>query len=191
MLRKLTPTIGFQWAVRVMGFMALFLAIVSMLALRNKSKPSKMRRLIPPGLFRDWPLLLFTGGLFLILVALYIPVVYLSSYSLAKQITSSELAFYLVPILQAANIGGRLLSYFADWTGPINFTIPALLCAAVLAFSWIGIYSTPGMITFAVLYGVFFGIIQGLGPGCIASLTNDKAALGSRLVCVARARVAW
>ena len=187
-LRTLTPRIGFPWAVRVLGFITLFLAIVAILSLRNKKEPSKMRRLIPPGVLHDLPFLLYIGGLFLILVALYIPVVYLGSYSLANHITSSALAFYLVPICQGANIGGRLLAFFADRTGPINFTIPALLSASVLAFSWISIHSVSGIVVFAVLYGVCFGIIQGLGPGCVASLTSDKATLGSRLVCVARAR---
>ena len=184
-LRRLTPKIGFQWAVRVLGFLTLFLALVSILALRNKNEPKKMRRIVPPGLLHDWPFILYTGGLFLILVALYIPANYVSSYSLTHHITSPEIAFYLVPILQAANIAGRLLAFFADSTGPVNLTIPALLVAAVLAFSWISIHSQPRIIAFAVLYGVCFGTIQGLGPGCVASLTSDVTTLGSRMVCAA------
>ena len=183
-LRRLTPKIGFDWAVRVLGFLTLFLAIVSILALRNKNDPKKMRRIVPPGILQDWPFILYTGGLFLILVALYIPANYVSSYSLTKHITSAEIAFYLVPILQAANIGGRLLAFFADQIGPVNLTIPALLVAAVLAFSWISIHNEWGIIAFAVLYGVCFGTIQGLGPGCVASLTSNGTTLGSRMVCV-------
>ena len=181
-LRRLEPRVGFPWAVRVLGFLTLLLAIVSMVALRNTNEPKKMRRIVPPGLLQDVPFLIYTGGLFLILVALYIPAVYITSYSLENHITGPNIAFYLVPILQAANILGRLLAFFADKTGPINLTIPALLISAILAFAWIVIHSLAGILVFAVLYGVCFGTIQGLGPGCVASLTSDGLNLGSRLV---------
>lgn len=156
---------------------------MSILCLRNRNEPREMRRLVPPGLLQDSPFLIYTAGLFLILIALYIPAIYITSYSLSHHITTPKLAFYLVPILQAANIGGRLLAYFADWTGPINMTIPALFGAAILAYSWITILSQSRMLAFVVLYGVCFGTIQGLGAGCVASLTSDKAIVGSRLVC--------
>lgn len=182
-LHRLAPQIGFHWAIRILGFMALFFAVVSMLVLRHRNEPKPMRSLIPPGLMKDVIFQIYTVGLFLILVALYVPAVYVSSYSLANHITSAEIAFYLVPILQASNIGGRLLAFFADRTGPINLTIPALLTAAVLAFSWIAIRSEAGVIVFVILYGVCFGTIQGLGPGCVTSITIDLPNPGSRMVC--------
>lgn len=167
--------------------MTLFFAVVSVLVLRNRNEPKPMRRLIPPGLLKDVTFQIYTAGLFLILIALYIPTVYVSSYSLANHITTAELAFYLVPILQASNIGGRLLAFFADRTGPINLTIPALLIAAVLGFSWIAIHSEAGIIVFVILYGICFGTIQGLGPGCVASITTHLPHLGSRMVCLSSA----
>ena len=149
--------------------MALFLALVSILVLRNRNKPRKMRHVIPPGVFHDLPFLLCTGALFLLVIAYYIPSVYLGSFSLLNGVTSPELAFYLVPILQAGNIAGRLLAYFADWTGPVNFTIPAVLFASILVFAWIRIHNASGLIIFAILYGICAGIISALLAGCVAS----------------------
>jgi hypothetical protein len=184
-LHRLAPHIGFDWAVRIVAFMALFFGILSTMLLRNRLPRRPMRTLVPPGYFRDVPILLYTMGIFFLFIALYIPAVYISSYALSHNIMSEDLAFYLVPILQAANVGGRLIPFLmADCMGPINMTVPALASAGIMSFAWIAIESEAGLLAFAVLYGVFFGIAQALGPACVASLTQDPTSIGSRSVCL-------
>ncbi|KAF7192369.1 MFS-type transporter dbaD [Pseudocercospora fuligena] len=181
-LHRLTPQIGFDWAVRVVAFITLFFGIVSTATLRSRHASGKMRSVLAPGFFKNTPLVLYSFGLFAIVIALYIPIVYISSYALTYHITSPNLAFYLVPILQAANIVGRMVpNFFADWTGPINMTIPAMIGAAIMVYAWIAIRSQAGLLAFAVIYGIFFGTIQALGGPCVASLTPDRSILGSSM----------
>lgn len=186
-LHRLAPQIGFDWAVRVVAFITLFFGVVSTATLRSRHVSGKMRSVIAPGFFKNTPLVLYSFGLFSIVIALYIPIVYISSYALTYHITSPNLAFYLVPILQAANIIGRMVpNFFADWTGPINMTIPAMIGAAIMAYAWIAIRSQAGLLAFAVIYGIFFGTIQALGGPCVASLTPDRKNLGSSMVSCVR-----
>ena len=177
---RLIPSIGFGWTVRVLAFFSLFFAIVSVTTLRNKLAPNTSRKIFSSAFFRDKSQVLYAAGLFVILISLYIPAVYISSYRLQYRITDSNLAFYLVPILQGSNIVGRLvLTFFADWTGPINMSVPGICILSILAFVWISIRNTAGLIIFAVLYGTFLGAIQALGPACVVSLTKPEDSLAT------------
>ncbi|KXT18081.1 hypothetical protein AC579_4551 [Pseudocercospora musae] len=178
-LHRLAPQIGFDWAVRVVAFITLFFGIVSTATLRSRHASGKLRSVIAPGFFKNTPLVLSSFGLFSIVIALYIPIVYISSYALTYRITTPNLAFYLVPILQAANIVGRMVpNFFADWTGPINMTIPAMIGAAIMVYAWIAVRSQAGLLAFAVIYGIFFGTIQAHGGSCVASFIPDRRDLG-------------
>ena len=179
-LHRLVPSIGFSWAVRVLAFVSLFFGIVSIATLRNKLSPKKDRQLSFTKFLHDKSLVLYASGLFIVLIALYIPAVYISSYSLQNHITGPNFAFYLVPTLQASNILGRLVpTFFADSVGPINMTIPAICMMSLLSFVWIIIHTEAGLIAFAVLYGVFFGIVQALGPACVTTLAKESDSLAS------------
>ena len=52
---------------------------------------------------------------------------------------------------------------------------------AILAFVWIVIFSTPAVIIFSILYGIFFGAVNILCPNITVSLTPDLRILGARL----------
>lgn len=91
-------------------------------------------------------------------------------------------AFYMLPILNAASIFGRVVpNFFADKTGPLNMLVPCALAAAILAFGWIGIMTTPGLIVFAILYGFFSGAYVSLPPTALVSLSPDLRVIGTRM----------
>ena len=183
MLHRLVPVIGFGWAVRVLGFLLLFFGVVSAATLRNRRSAKTERKLFPAEFFYDKPMLLYTIALFLVLIALYVPAVYISTFGLHYHIVGSNLAFYLLPILQTSNIMGRIvLTFFADFTGPLNMRIPAACAVSVLTFAWIAVRNEAGLITFAILYGIFLGTVQALGPPCVASVTKDMTLLGTNMV---------
>lgn len=54
-------------------------------------------------------MLLLGVGAFFTFIGMYVPMVYIGVYSLEKDITGPTLAFYLLPILQAASIFGRII----------------------------------------------------------------------------------
>lgn len=181
----MVPRIGFGWTVRVLGFVSLFLGIVIIATMKNKLPPRKPRRPFDLTFFRDGPLTFYACCLLCICISAYVPVYYIGGYSLFYKITDSNLAFYLVPILQGSNIVGRLVpNFFADKIGPINMAIPSMTAASILTFAWIGIRNEAGLLVYAILYGLCFGIMQSIPPIGIVGLVSDMSTLGSKLVCL-------
>ncbi|KAK4502262.1 hypothetical protein PRZ48_005687 [Zasmidium cellare] len=174
--RELQPKIGFGWAVRVMGFIALFFAIASSMLLKNKLPPGKTRKLIELDFFKNIPHLVFWVGLFWGFMGLWIPINYIGTYTLEERIGGETIAFYLVAIMQAGAIVGRIgPGLLADKIGPLNMLIPSTMISGVLTFCWIAIKNEAGLIVFAVLYGAMYGVILGMAPP--AALTLIKGDL--------------
>jgi MFS family permease len=132
--------------------------------------------------WKEIPYTLFTIGEFLGFLGLYIPFFYVSSYALKKTSASEELAFYFVPILNAASLFGRIIpNFLADKTGPLNMLIPCSLISAILALCWIAIDDVAGLAIFGVLYGFFSGTFVSLPPSTVASLSPDLKQVGTRM----------
>jgi len=70
-VQYLIPQVGFPWAVRYAGFVALFIAAVSVTLIRPRLAPRKAGPLIEWGAFKEVPYLLYTLGSFLFFWALY------------------------------------------------------------------------------------------------------------------------
>lgn len=125
---------------------------------------------------------IWTVALTFNLVAQYTPAFFIQDYAQQKDIMDEDLASYLLPILNACSIVGRIApNLLADRFGGLNMLIPAVLSATVLAFGWIGIHSTAGCIIFICLYGFFVGSILSLPPFVVSSLCPDPKVLGSRM----------
>ncbi|KAF7194606.1 MFS-type transporter dbaD [Pseudocercospora fuligena] len=171
MFREMQSSIGFGWTVRVIAFLVLFFGIVSNAFARNKLPAGKVRKLYDLEAAKNIPLVLFSIGMFFAFIGLYIPAYYIGTYALEQGITGDNMAFYLVAIMQAGSILGRIgPGYAADYTGPMNMTIPAVFISGILALCWIGIHNEAGLIVFALLYGASFGLTVAMGAMCVISL---------------------
>ncbi|KAF1365819.1 MFS general substrate transporter [Lizonia empirigonia] len=165
-LYRLIDSIGFAWAVRVVGFIALGTPMVSITVLRMRVQPPKVRAAVDISAFSD---LYYVAFVFVNLVAymgLFVIFFYLPYYSEAQNITDRALATYLVPVFNAASLFGRTLpNILADKTGPMNLLAPA-------AGAIIGV---------TLLSGFMSGALIGLPPLCFVALTQDKSKLGTRI----------
>ncbi|CAN6623041.1 riboflavin transporter Mch5p [Trichomonascus vanleenenianus] len=181
MVRNLIPRVGFPWATRIMGFMALAMVLIPVIGFKSRVPPRKSGPFIDVPSLTDWPFVTFTVALFFGNMGLYIPIFYVQSYAEANGL-SYNIAPYMVTILGAGSIFGRICpNFIADKTGAINILIPCTAISAVLAFAWIGIKDSVGLIVFAVLFGFFSGSYVSLPPPCIASMTKDMSLIGTRL----------
>lgn len=59
---RLVPRIGFPWAVRVLGFMALVTLLLPIFAMRMRVQPRRVRALIDRSAFKDYPYITFCFG---------------------------------------------------------------------------------------------------------------------------------
>ncbi|MCJ1306620.1 hypothetical protein MMC25_000263 [Agyrium rufum] len=179
---RIEPIVGFGWATRVIAFLALFGFVVSNLVMKERAFPKEKRALIEHQAFKEAPFSFFTASMFFSFAGLYIPIFYIQTYSIQSGIANANLGFYLLPILNASSILGRILpNFFADKTGALNMLVPCALAASVLSFGWIGVHSLPAVIIFSLLYGFFSGAFVSLLPSVIVGLTPDLRKIGTRM----------
>ena len=151
--------------------------------MKQRIPPTTFRRLLDWKLLNDKPFLLLMTGMLFGYTGIYVSFFYIQIYALAECNTSANLASYLLTITNAGSLFGRLLpNYLADnYTGPMNMHISFTVAAALLAFCWIAIKNTPGIVVFGVLYGFFSGTFVALGAPIVFSLTEDPSTVGTRL----------
>ncbi|KAJ5982839.1 MFS general substrate transporter [Penicillium waksmanii] len=179
---RLQPRIGFGWATRVIAFLMLGMMLICIAVMRVRVLPPQKRRLLEPRAFLELPFTMFNLGEFFGFMGLYIPFFYVGSYATSKGGMSASLAFYMLPIMNAGSVFGRIIpNFLADKTGPLNMLLPCALISALLAYCWIAITDMPGIIIYCILYGFFSGTFVSLPPTTVVSLSPSLQVVGTRM----------
>src|ERR1700712_2207635 len=86
---------------------------------------------------------------------------------------SANLAVYLLPILNAASIFGRILpGILADRVGRFNVMIITTAFSAIIVLAlWLPSTGNAPIIVFCVLYGFSSGAFVSMGPSLIAQIS--------------------
>lgn len=134
---RLQPSGGFRWTTRAIAFMMLATSIVTVAGVRQRTQPTPIRSaLFHIASFRDAPFVYFSLGVFFGFMGIYVLFFYVELYGLQVCHMNSNLAAYLLAIVNAGSIFGRLIpNYMADKVGPLNIHVPFAFVAALLAFS--------------------------------------------------------
>ncbi|KAI8665516.1 MFS domain-containing protein [Fusarium sp. Ph1] len=181
-LYRLIGEIGFPWATRVIGFIVLGTLLIPIVTMRLRVQPPKIRAMVDMTAFSDVSYIAFVLNSLLAYMGLFVIFFYLSYYAAAEHITDDSLAFYLVPIFNAASVFGRTIpNKLADKTGPFNLLAPFSSVSGALMLCMMAVYSKGAIIVVAILSGFMSGALIGLPPICLAVLTKDKSRLGTRI----------
>lgn len=182
MVHKLIGRVGFPWTARAMGFVVIGTLLVPIALMKMRVLPASRRRLFDPHAFTEPSFELFVVGTMLGLMGLFTPFFYIQLYALNQQAADSDFAFYLLAIMNAASIFGRIIpNVIADRIGPFNSMIPCAFACSILAFCLIRISSLGSTVVFCILYGFFSGTFISLPLPIIVSLTPDRSKAGARL----------
>ncbi|KAI1100455.1 putative MFS monocarboxylate transporter [Jackrogersella minutella] len=182
MFQGLVPRVGFGWTTRIMGFTSFVTISISLLVLRRRTGAVEIRSLIDPQAFRERPYVVYCLGICLSYLAFFSPIFYLQTYALSHGLEGQTVALYLVSILNAASVLGRLTpSLVANKIGPIHTFLISITLAGVTAFCWINTNSGAGNIAFSAFFGFFTGGIVALPAVVLTSFTPDLSRLGTRL----------
>lgn len=184
LVREVDARAGLGWAARSMAFLCLALLLVANLVLRlpDSSKTKrKPRSLIDATALKDWPFLLFLLGCFVIFLGLYTPYVYIQSYALTESITSPNLALYVLAILNASSILGRILPILlAQRLGPMNIIIGTAFVLSTTCLCLTTTTNLAGLLAANIVYGFFTGTFFALQPTVFVRLTSDPRTMGTR-----------
>lgn len=203
-VQYLIPQVGFAWAVRCEGFVALVICVIATLLLKPYLPPRKSGPLVEWDAFRELPYMLFAFGGFLNLYTLFFGFFYVSRWSRVpparvvlvvltgpSQINSFARevigftpvdAVSILLITNALGIPARpIAGYIADnIVGPINVYMVSLLLLGASIYAWIGVTTRVDMYIFSAFYGFIVGATQGTYVGALASLTKDPTKMGTR-----------
>lgn len=177
MIQRLIPIIGFGWTIRVSAFVILALMIFANLTVRSRLPPHPtpfaVLDFIRP--LQNVPFALLTVGSFFIFFGLFQPFGYveLSALSLGMD---PNLASYVIPILNACSIPGRILpSYVGDKIGRFNVQIAmCALCGILVLAVWLPARGDAAIITFSAFYGFGSGAFVSVIPPIIAQLVDIR-----------------
>lgn len=184
-LNKLIPQVGFPWAVRTVGFIAMGMLIIPVATMKQRVKPPKPRALLDMSAFSDVGFVGFTVATFLNYLGLFVSFFYLSYFAEAQGITSHSMAIYLVAIFNAGSVFGRTIpNFIADKSGPFNLLAPSAILSGLFMLCMLAVDSFAGIIVIAIIAGFFSGALIGLPPLCLMSVTraeNKMALFGTRM----------
>ncbi|KAI5235519.1 MFS general substrate transporter [Aureobasidium subglaciale] len=178
----LEPRIGFGSATRVIAFIALGTLLVSNAVLRVRVLPAQKRKIFDTTAWREPAFTVYVIGSTIAFLGTWTPFVYIEVYALSYGITSRELAFYLLPIITAGSIFGRVgPNLIAARIGLFNVVVPCLFITGSLAFCLIFAKTQASLIAISCLYGFFSGSIVSIIPALGVFISPSRAVIGTRI----------
>ncbi|KAH3898711.1 related to Probable transporter MCH4 [Saccharomycodes ludwigii] len=192
MLRKLYVEVGFQWAIRILGFICLVCLLTAVFLAKERKN---LRKKIEPfdtkwELIKwyvsnsfNWKYFLDLKFLFAALGAsfaensLTCSATFLASYSILRG-NSQNISYALITVTNAAGILGRYIpGYLADkCMGRFNVVIITISFAALFNFVlWLPFGGHIGCLwAYVCLYGFSSGSILSLTPSCIGQISKTS-----------------
>ena len=156
MVSHLIPMLGYGWAMRICAFVILGLLILANLSVRpfKPPQPRKVTRqqLLKP--LKETGFLLVIGCFFLFPFGYFVPLNFLPTQALDAGM-DSNLAQYLVPILNASSLFGRLsCGFLGDTLGRFNTFAAACYLSGIWVLAlWLPAKGDAAVIAFAILFG--------------------------------------
>lgn len=189
MLPPLFESVGWAWAMRIQGFIFVFLLIIANLTIRSRLPPKPGGSVLPDfKIFRDPSFALVTVGTYFLEWGLFSPIAYLPSYALSTNAMSETFAFQIIAIFNAASCIGRWIpGYIADRLGRYNTMIATIILCMLASFTfWLPsslIAISPErsdntivglLIVFCVIMGFGSGSNISLTPVCVSMLCDTE-----------------
>jgi MFS family permease len=177
MVKNLIPEVGFGWTMRICAFLILFLMITANLTVVSRippaPRPVKLSDFTSP--FKEMPFFLLSVGSFLMFLGLFLPFTFIILVGEGRGV-SSDLAVYLVPILNAGSIFGRIIpGRIADKLGRFTVFLVCAITSSILVLAlWLPASGTGAAVTFAVLFGFSSGGIVSLAPTLLGSISDVR-----------------
>lgn len=192
MLRKLYEKVGFEWAIRILGFICLFCLLMAAIFAQERKDPNHKRKEFENKkelvswyfttcfnwrYFLEGKFLFATLGAALAENSLTSSATYLASYSLLRG-NSETTSYALITVTNAVGILGRYIpAFLADkYVGTFNIVIITVSMAAFWNFVlWLPFGgNTACLWVYVCLYGFSAGSILSLTPVCIGAISKTS-----------------
>ncbi|KAJ4419730.1 hypothetical protein N0V82_004773 [Gnomoniopsis sp. IMI 355080] len=180
-LRQLIFQVSFPWAVRTVGFLVFATNLIPLVVMKPLFLPQG-KRTFDKAMFKDRVYIFFSLSNIIGWLGVQIPLFYAASFGVSAIGLQETASFYLLAILGAGSLPGRLLApLLGDFLGPLNLYPLFMAFAGILAFVWIRVTTYGGVVVLTLLYGFAYGGIVSLPPPAVAAMTRDVRQLGTRI----------
>lgn len=177
--------VGFAWGVRAAAFLDLALLLIANLVMKTRLPSRRERPNAKPidikSILTDRGYWLCTIGCALAFWGLFVPFFYLQLFAELHGLPA-KLAFYAIPIMNAASLFGRTLpNFLGDAFGPFNVMIPFGFISGGIMFLMFAATGVGGTVAFGILYGFFSGGFLTIVTPAVASYSRDLNEIGTRI----------
>lgn len=176
--------IGFKFTSLCVALVILLTLGVSNIVMRQPVAPRAKRTFFDQSALTDVPYILFVLGCVFAFLGLYTTFFYVATYAEENDIMVEDVAAYLVIILNAASVPGRILPNIPAVTrrlGPLNMMIVSVFSLSLIVLCLNTGPQAAGLFVSVVLYGFFTGAFFSLQPTIFARLTTDPNRIGTRM----------
>jgi MFS family permease len=161
-LSRLLKDIGFGWAVRTCGFIMIPLLIFSSIVVKARLPPRESKFVLWSA-FRMPLFDLSIAALFFLFLGMFVPLFYIPAYAISHGV-SSQLAFYLVAVVNGASIPGRIIpGILGDKFGKLNTLLFAGTFTSLIIYCWTKATTEAEIIGFSIAFGFTSGAIISAG----------------------------
>ena len=180
--------VSFGWTMRIVGFTMIPLLVTACIVIRatlkktptdekpvhleGSQKPIKKK--LDLSILKNPAFLPFAIGLTIFYLGMFSPFFFISTYatSLGK---SDSFAFYLISILNATSMFGRIIpGLLADRYGAFNICSVAALLSGIIGFTWTAVDTSGGLIVWSMAYGFASGAMLSLQITCAAQISSPE-----------------
>ncbi|GJE96906.1 MFS general substrate transporter [Phanerochaete sordida] len=178
--RKLISEVGFQWTMRIIGFMQLALLIPTCLFMARNFPPKE--NLPPLSLvhYRNPAFSFYCAAGFVAYLGLFTVLTYIDVAARAAG-QPDEFSFYLVAIANAGSTVGRLVGgVAADKLGPFNTITTGTFIAGIMTYAWPYATGAGALVIVALIYGAASGVFVGIFATPLAEM-GDIQDFGQRM----------
>ena len=179
--RSLLARLGFEWALRIMGFVAL-VALVAAFCIIKPVGARTTRQLLDWSAFAESAYVAYLVSGLLLFAGVLVPFLLASTYANDVLGQDIDVSLSMPSILNAAQFFGRILpAIITDWVGPEILLGVGTVTAALLGFAWIAVGDVAGYIVWLVFYGLASGMVVTLPAIVLPYISPSMATIGTRL----------
>jgi predicted MFS family arabinose efflux permease len=183
MMNKLIAKIGFAWMMRSIAFMFVLLLTVACFTVKSRLPPRPRRFVFTDYVdnLKDKRLAVTAVAAFFFMWGMFLPFNYVILQAQDAGF-SPALVPYLLPILNAVSILGRILpGLAADKIGRYNVMILITFVSAIFCLAvWVPVKSMAGILVFVIMFGFSSGGFISIGPTLVAQI-SDIRQMGTRV----------
>ena len=181
--RRLLSELGFAWATRIIGFIALATLTAATTIIKPMDQLKRpVREMFDMFAMKELPFSMFMLSAFLLFCAFLVPFFLTPTYARDALGTSEDTAFYLLAVINAAQFFGRVIpAFISDYIGGEVMLFAAEVVAGLLGLSWIAVGNTGGFVEFLIFYGFVSGMMATLPAVVLPYVCPSLAVIGTRM----------